>query len=268
MRSIARGVRWVLASLLLLVGLAAFQRGWIDSCTTTVTERSGGQEVATVCAPVAINSGLVLSGVLLFLVLVWPDLAEVGAFGVTMKRRVAAAEDKAESAAIEVATLGNRIEVQALRVDNAVSSASTASASATVPIMIGGLELNKAAQGLGGKIEAFKSGQSHVPQATREPTAEQNALRVELLENAEWLREAFPSVYRSRNLPPDPRRVPDADEKGRVGRFLHVFGEELEIVRAARNAVAHAQPLSDDELEKAVDISRRLRDIEQQTHSE
>lgn len=163
MATFIRGARWALAGLLLLLGLTAFQLGWAESCTTTITENSSGREVATVCAPVALNSGMVLAGVLLFLILVWPDLAEVGAFGVSMKRRVAVAEEKAASAVTEVASLGNRIELQNLRLDNAVSTASTASASATVPIMIGDRELSKAVQGLEAKIDAFADGRSFVP---------------------------------------------------------------------------------------------------------
>lgn len=247
--------------MLLLLGLTAFQRGWVESCTTTTTENTSGSEMVTVCAPVAVNSGMVLAGVLLFLILIWPDLAEVGAFGVSMKRKVAAAEEKAESAVTEVNSLGNRLEIQALRLDNAVVATSTASASATVPIMIGDFELSKAVQGLGAKIDAFTSGRHFVPEATIEPPNSQYALRVELLENAEWLREKFPFVHRGRYVEPDPRRVLNAEEKDRVGRFLNTFADEMDIVRAARNAVAHAQALSDDELRKAVDISRQLRDI-------
>jgi hypothetical protein len=41
-------------------------------------------------------------------------------------------------------------------------------------------------------------------------------------------------------------------------RFLNVFGDELDFVRAARNNVAHAKPLTGDEADEAITVGRRL----------
>lgn len=107
--------------------------------------------------------------------------------------------------------------------------------------MIGDLGLSKALEGLETKIDAFTSGQPVAPEQPEETSETQNALRVRLLANAAWLRESFPAVFAGgTRLQPDSRRVVTPEDKTRVGRFLNVFHEELEIVRAARNAVAHA----------------------------
>lgn len=43
-----------------------------------------------------------------------------------------------------------------------------------------------------------------------------------------------------------------------LDRWITLFADEIEFVRRSRNSVAHAEPLSDDTLEEAVQVGRRL----------
>ena len=55
-----------------------------------------------------------------------------------------------------------------------------------------------------------------------------------------------------------PRIVSTDTPRGRLSRWVNVFQEELDVVKAARNTVAHALPIGDDDLASAVRIAARL----------
>ena len=64
---------------------------------------------------------------------------------------------------------------------------------------------------------------------------------------AQWLYDAMSSPAAER------RRTRDA-----LRRWAYVFREELELVRVARNTVAHARYVSDENLRKAIGVAERL----------
>jgi hypothetical protein len=50
----------------------------------------------------------------------------------------------------------------------------------------------------------------------------------------------------------------DVDVARVLDRWVTLFKEEIDFVRRSRNSVAHAEPLSNDSLDEAVQIGRRL----------
>jgi hypothetical protein len=84
------------------------------------------------------------------------------------------------------------------------------------------------------------------------PEPEHNAQRalseVELIKVWEQIEEYLMRAYREPN-------------QEALRRWASIFGEEIDVVRRARNSVAHAFSISDSTLEEALLIGRRLIDL-------
>jgi hypothetical protein len=94
-------LRWFVAALIVAGGTFLVSRGWTmceDKLATT-----GTNAVVRVCRPLAITDPPVAGALLLVVLLLLPDLAEVGIPGfLTLKRRVEQQEEKVDQQAIKV----------------------------------------------------------------------------------------------------------------------------------------------------------------------
>lgn len=94
-------LRWFVAALILAGGTFLVSRGWTmceDKLATT-----GTNAVVRVCRPLAVTDPPVAGALLLVVLLLLPDLAEVGIPGfLTLKRRVEQQEEKVEQQTIKV----------------------------------------------------------------------------------------------------------------------------------------------------------------------
>jgi hypothetical protein len=104
----SRRLRWSLAALVLVVGIAITGMGWRvceDKLATT-----GSSALARVCRPPAITDPPVAAGLFLVLLLLLPDLAEIGIPGfLTLKRRVEEQQAKVEEQEVKLTELANQI---------------------------------------------------------------------------------------------------------------------------------------------------------------
>jgi hypothetical protein len=58
--------------------------------------------------------------------------------------------------------------------------------------------------------------------------------------------------------PSDPLTLADDAQAAAKARFASLFAEEIQVVGAARNLVAHARPIDDTLLDEAVELAREL----------
>lgn len=59
-------------------------------------------------------------------------------------------------------------------------------------------------------------------------------------------------------LPPDSLGLVDQAQTVARARFASLFDEEIQVVTAARNPVAHARPIDDAVLDEALELAREL----------
>lgn len=171
-------------------------------------------------------------------------MSEVGIFGVSLKRRLAAAETKAESSEKKAERLETQLMAQTQRVDLLSQNVATASAQGGNVYFLSGDSLGALDANLPNKMRLFLEGEKVGPLPTETLTSDQEpdpSLVVKLLENWKTIR-SFDTILPPREL----------------NRFRTVFDQELQVAQAARNTVAHSRPISTNDLQKAVDISEQL----------
>ncbi|WP_199422866.1 hypothetical protein [Actinotalea solisilvae] len=207
-----------------------------------------------------ITDASVLTFALLVVLLVSPEMGEVGVFGISLKRRVESAEREAERSAKKAEQLEVQLALHSVRLDSVAQSVASAAAQATVgPILIGDAAIRQSLSEFGEKARAFESGESRPGTDGAEVAERPDYERIgRLIDNWERIAAAL-------DLPP--RRVlrdgtsfsgvPQLSAE-EASRFRAIFDEELQVIRAARNTVAHARPLEAEELALAVDLSDRL----------
>ena len=245
-----RWYRWSLAIALLAFGVVGGLLQWFNTCEEKALDN--GTVVSTCRDPSISDAAVVFAGVL-FLLMIAPDFEEAGLFGFSLKRRVAQAEKKA-------ADVERQLAVFAVRLENVATASATANAN--INIFPGELltpeVLRAVNQRFDEKRQRYAAGQAVERDIARpvRPVGEEDAsLRADLL--AVW--EELSSILQ---LTPGARRAerPNEYEIGlaRRQRFINLFGEELEVVRAARNAVAHARPVDTEALREAVEVGRKL----------
>lgn len=254
-----RAPRWIAALLLLAVSLLGVYRGWFEVCSVETTIDPAGDVLKRTCNEPDVTDAAVVGTALMIILLVIPDMSEVGVFGLSLKRRVEAAERQASHSSEKADKLEDRILIQGARIDSLNQNVAAAAAQASVgPILIGDTAIQHALSGLPRKKQAFEAG---APVQPADPAEEP----VDATQVARLIRN-WERIAASLDLPPyrygrtmDLARIPipvvDA------ARFSRVFSEELQIVRAARNTVAHAGTLPPEQLKSAVDISDRLLEI-------
>jgi hypothetical protein len=189
--------------------------------------------------------------------LLWPDLGELGALGFSLKRRLEEAVEKSDANTDRVRELAEVVNTQQVRIDTAMLAASTSSARSSVEmVMVGGQELRHIEQNLPTKAEAFRSGRT--PERSRaEParTAEEAVLGRRLIEAWEEINRI---LFPQRSYKGQVRSSKDYYEEDVRASFARNFEEELQIIRAARNAYAHAFPLAEEELRQAASLAEQI----------
>lgn len=236
----SRRVRLVVAVLLLVsCSLAAIV--FYEECVTT---RTGGGVPTSTCHPPEVTSPVVLAILLLVALLLWPDLSEVAVLGVSLKRRVDAAELGAKRAQEDVASLHTTIQLQEMRIEGLAEANSSASANITMTNSWDSEpDWSKGWSGQLQKIANMLSEQRasmgmDVPDASESVgTAD---LKLELLEKYEEFATAM-----GYNI--DRRKIRSSQDPG-VKRWVYAQQEFFESnreavqsVRALRNGIAHAQ---------------------------
>ena len=246
--------RWIAALAILGVSLAGLFREWFDVCKVETIDAAKTVTTMTCSQPVVTDAGVVATALLIFL-LIAPDMSEVGIFGLSLKRRVQAAEQNASDSKVKTDLLENRVHVQDARIDSVSQSVATAASHASVgPILIGDKAIEHALSGLPEKAQAFQSGQGTPLEQESDSVDPQKA--TSLIQNWELIAASLDlPPYRFRRGPTT-RRIPLTADL--ASRFASVFADELQIVRAARNTVAHAGLIGADELNSAVEISESL----------
>ena len=190
-----------------------------------------------------------------------PDMTEVGVFGVSLKRRIAEAERKATASEAKADRLETQLHVQNLRVDSLSQNVAAAHATSNV-FVVSSDEIRKVDSELPKKAEAFSRGEVFEPRTADafQPALDEDQpnpyLVTRILENWEILAASLDLPPRRRAGRADLLRVELSPEE--AAQFRRLFEEELQIVRATRNNVAHAMSIPSEDLQRAVDISDQL----------
>lgn len=232
----------VLAMVLLLAGLAWLGAAGLPSvCQQQGFVANDGADqqrvlVQTLCRPAVITDPVFVAVGLALLMLIMPEMAEVGGFGITLKRRVAAAEAKQATTENELRSLSMRI-------------ASTASSGSQSIVYIGDVRTlperveEKEAAWREGNVAAFVS--PRVLEVAEAPTPPERAL------------ERIMAVDEVAALGRTRVALPTSEKE----RFDVLFGDEMEEIQAVRNAVVHGREVSTEDLNATVDAARRLQVI-------
>ena len=249
-----RPIRWTVVLVLLTVAIAGLFLGWFEVCSKTTTKDG----IESACNQPTVSDASVVGSVLLVLLILSPDLSEIGVFGISLKRRLEAAEQKAKSSEEKVERVTDRLAIQSTRIDGLAQATASAAAQATVgPIFIGDKAIEHAQAVLPEKERAFLAGRDVSVDETPKPPLDYAAIG-ELISNWEEINSLLgPTPYRMTQRPPVESSLSEDD----VRRFVEIFKEELQIVRAARNTVAHAGAISPEDVTSAVDISNSLLEI-------
>lgn len=90
-----------------------------------------------------------------------------------------------------------------------------------------------------------------------EPISNEQAVkRTELI--ALWARiDGFLQLTQG-TLQPESQVIPDEVQAAARARFAALFAEEIQVVSAAWNSVAHARPIDDTVLDAALELAREL----------
>lgn len=203
-------------------------------CQDQVTQAGS---VTTVCQPVAATDAIVLIALLVIVLLLLPDFAEVAIPGlISLRRRVAETERRQD-------TLEQRLEATA-----------QASASVYMPLLVDEAALDVSLRRVRGEEEGVRPVEEETPIDPQTAVVGQELLtRWERLDAA--LRSAQQGVgdprYRtSREMPPL-----------ELIEWARDYEEELNYVRAARNAIAHGQPIDPPTLDKALELARAIEEV-------
>lgn len=258
-RDYLRIPRWLLVFAVLGVSIGGFLLDSFSICTVeTVTEQDSSTETRT-CGRPEVTDASVIAVALFALLMTAPDMGEIGVFGISLKRRLAAAEKEATDSKEKTERLEDRFILQSVRLDTLNQSVAAATAQANTTIYVGDASLRNAEANLEDKERAFKQGAKFAPsEETSEPPADPKLVS-QLLRNWEIIAASLDLPPQRNRRTVDIPRIPVTAEN--ANRFANVFSEELNIVRATRNTVAHAGTISPHELQTAVNISKRLLEI-------
>jgi hypothetical protein len=236
--------------------VALLLNNFFEVCSTKSIH---GGAAETTCRPPAVGDAGVIGVGLLVALLIWPEMGEIGAFGVSLKRRVDEAEKVAEAGVRRVGELENLISVQQLRLDNAVTANTASTAQASVnSFLLDASAMQALQEQFSTKGQEYLSG--HAPRVTRpklEASDDIDKLAMQLIRRWEELDILLGmTAMRSRQRPDG--QIRDQLPDHHIERFLGVFSEEISFVRLARNTVAHARPISKEQLESAVKTAEEL----------
>jgi hypothetical protein len=263
-RSVWQVARLVAATLVAIALLAyvigSTYWGPLSSCHQQVAPNGA---VVTTCGAVGVSDAAVVVAVLLVVLLLLPDFAEVAIPGlISLKRRVAAQEERQQ------------------RLEQRFQSFAVASANPTTHIHLepflapqGALE-DRAAEAQD-KRDALAAGEDTElvppqPEVPADPESQQLAFGLLALWERLWIAEQEASSLAAKAQAsgvtaygPSFQVTPRTEA---LLRWYRAFASELTYIRAARNAVAHAQPIDKHTLRTALDLAgtveEALREIE------
>lgn len=244
---VARVIRWGLA-FAITAGLgSAALRGWII-CSDELAQ-TGSREVVRVCRRPGVTDIDIVLPLLAVVLLLLPDLAEVGLpGGFTLKRTVEQQGAQLDAQAQRQDALERSVQLVQL------TQRTSAVARSGDTIFILPNDVQAALSGLGQKERRFEEDAEYmVPESPRPPPVVSRA-RAQL--EAELLRLAA-ELERDIELAEAPSEAEAADRSSLL-RWRTLFAEEMDVVRAVRNSVAHARPLRDEDLEAAAELARTL----------
>ncbi|OBG37465.1 hypothetical protein [Mycolicibacter heraklionensis] len=262
-----RTIRWTIAVAGLLIFVALLLNSSFEICDIRTETGNDKTTVTKTCNGPTVTDASVVAVALLFALLLAPDMSEVGVFGVSLKRRVFAAEKKASDSEAKAEKLESQLQIQNLRVDMLAQNVAAATAQATNNVFLYTSEdIKKIDSQLPKKAEAFTRGDVTEPTVADWSSAEDTETAEKEKSDARLVTriiENWEVLAASLDLPPY-RRVPRSDAlrikitANQADQFRFLFEEELQVVRAARNNVAHAKAIPIEDLRSAVDISDQL----------
>lgn len=256
-----RPIRWLAASgLLIACGIGLLNSSFEVCKVETKIEKGVTTETKTCDGPTVTDAGVVTVAFLIVLLLA-PDMSEVGIFGVSLKRRLEAAEQKASASEAKADRLESQLQIQNLRVDTLSQNVVAATSQATNNVyLVSSDEMKKIDSELREKADAISRGEGPTLNDLQRPKTDEHGLDPVL---SSLLIRNWEILAASLDLPP--RRGGARSEvprvkvsAGDIEEFTSLFDEEIQVVRAARNTVAHAGSISNDDLRTAVDISEQL----------
>lgn len=257
-----RAFRWTLVVLGFFGVVVLLLANRFEVCTIETSTGNDGSTVTKTCKGPEVTDASVVAVAALLVLLIVPDMSEVGIFGVSLKRRLAQAEQKVSESEAKAERLENRLEIQNLRVDTLSQNLVAANAQAVNNVYLVSTEdIKNIDAALPEKARMYARGEVPSMPATGflAPEAEEKLdplMVVRLIQNWEtlaWYLSLTP-YHRGANA----EDIGIAISLHQANLFRRLFEDELNIVRAARNNVAHAKPITDDDLSSAVDISERL----------
>ncbi|MFJ2370708.1 hypothetical protein [Microbacterium sp. NPDC087665] len=242
--------RFGIALGLLVIGVVTAVLGYHE-CTVTGTLKADDSVVAlTTCAPPTATSATVLLFLLLVVALLWPDISEITVLGVSLKRKVAEARAAAESARESVDHLRDVVQHQQTQID----AVTTATATNTTNIHLGdGAALEDLRARLRKQAEDVREEQhrDHIPNFEASSDVPESELKMRVLSDFQVLANLLGlGAQRGRG------ELISKDHHRRAVQqfFLDDHAGPIRSVRAVRNAVAHAQDVSREDLENALVI--------------
>lgn len=253
-----RVVRWSLAVAALLAVSIAGLTGSFETCTSKTSATVHEAQ----CGPPTLSDPTVLAVGLLIVFLILPDLSEVGLPGITLKRRIEAAEQKVTDESRRVSDLQSLAAIQQLRIESISLNQTVSGASAQASLVLTPEVLRELQHGIDDKSEAYLR-QEYVPETVlpaigdSDDIAIRSAKLIRLWEEIRRSTVEAGQVFATQS-PSGGDESPHLESPARIERFVRVFADELQAVRTVRNAVAHASPVSLEDLDRAIDVAERL----------
>jgi hypothetical protein len=257
----SRVARWLLAVVLLGVGVIGGVLHWFETCEGKAL--NSGQ-VVTLCRDPSVSDAIVVFAGLVLVLLISPDFEEAGLFGFALKRRVQEQAAHQQELAGQLAAVAARVEAVAAATATAntnvyvLTEAMTEQAKREVRVKEAeyyrGLRI--ASGEVSGREEPLAEAEGRVPVPTPATPPENADLRAQVISIWEKLDELLwisPRVHPAGSI-----GVRDRDAAVGRQRFIDLFADELQVVRAARNLAAHGQPVDTRVLEDAVEVGNEL----------
>lgn len=241
--------RLAIALALLVIGVVAAILNYRECTDTETLDADDSVVTLTTCAPPTVTSATVLLFLLLVVALLWPDISEVTVLGVSLKRKVAEARAAAEAARQSVEHLRDVVQYQQTQID----AVTTATATNTTNIHFGdGAQLDEVRGRLRKQAEDVRVEKHRDPGPNLEqlPTdLTESELKIRVLSDFQILSDLLGlSTQRGRG------QVISKDHHRRATQqfFLDDHAGPVRSVKAVRNAVAHSQDVSREDLENAL----------------
>lgn len=247
-----RGCAGVLVLLALAAAVLSSWTPWLSSWQVCQQEvvTIGDSPVAEVCRPLAVTDAPVLLVVLLSLLLLLPDLKTFKIAGlVEIERHIMEAREEVKDVARQITTL---------------TANSAANAHNEVNFNIDHRTLSQSGQELDAQAEKVVEEPIPPVAPAERPNSDPDHLSlllISLAEDLEGIRRRALGTSRGQRRPEWAWNVDDfgrGDLREHLERWLTVFDDEYEAVRAVRNRVAHDLPVEPEELSRAVNIAGRL----------